>query len=82
VYIYTSYHKVSLNICPRQPGTKCHPDEGIACRDDLLDVLFLTIGKVTSLAHKRLTAAIVEIDESHPWNDTFQGKNTPTHHLR
>jgi hypothetical protein len=29
-------------------------------------VLILTIGKVTSLAHKRLTAIIVEIDDSYP----------------
>jgi hypothetical protein len=65
------YHKVPLNICPRQPGNKWYLDEGIACRDDLLDVFFLTIGKVTSLAHKRLTAAIGEIDDSHPWDDTF-----------
>jgi hypothetical protein len=41
-------------------------------------VFFLTIGKVTSQAHKQLTAAIVEIDVSHPWDDTIQGK---THQL-
>jgi hypothetical protein len=39
---------------------------GIACRDDLLEVFILTIGKVTSLAHKRLNATIVEIDEIYP----------------
>jgi hypothetical protein len=72
------YHKVPLNICPRQAGNKWHPDKGIACMDDLLHVFLLTIGKVTSLAHKRLTAAIVEIDERHPWDDSFQGK---THQL-
>jgi hypothetical protein len=67
-----------LNICPRQAGNKWHPDEGIAYRDGLLDVFLLTIGKVTSLAHKWLTTAIVEIDDSHPWDDSFQGK---THQL-
>jgi hypothetical protein len=77
VYKYT-YHKVPLNICPHQAGNKWHPNEGIACKDGLLDVFLLTIGKVTSLAHKWLTATIVDIDESHPWNDSFQGK---THQL-
>jgi hypothetical protein len=72
------YHKVPFNICPCQAGNKWHPDEGIACRDGLLDLFLLTIGKVTSLAHKRLTAAIVEIDDSHSSDDSFQGK---THQL-
>jgi hypothetical protein len=67
-----------LNIHPPQAGNKWHPDEGIACRDDLLEVFILTIGKVTSLFYKRLTATIVEIDDSYPWDDSFQGK---THQL-
>jgi hypothetical protein len=75
--MYT-YRKVPLSIHPRQAGNKWHPDERIACRDDLLEVFILTIDKVTSLAHKRLTATIVEIDESYPWDDSFQVK---THQL-
>jgi hypothetical protein len=79
IYVYKyRYHKVPLNFYPHQAGNKWHPDEGIACRDGLLDVFFLTIGKVTSLAHKRLTDAIVEIDGIHPSDDSFQGK---THQL-
>jgi hypothetical protein len=75
--MYT-YNKVPLNIRPRQAGNKWHLDEGIASRDDLLEVFILTIGKVTSLTHKRLTATIIEIDDSYPWDESFQGK---THQL-
>jgi hypothetical protein len=67
-----------LNIRPRQAGNKWHPDEGIAYKDNLLEVFILTIGKVTSLSYKRLTATIVEIDDSYPWDVSFQGK---THQL-
>jgi hypothetical protein len=69
-----TYHKVPLNIHPRQAGNKWHPDERIACRDDLLELSILTIGKVISLAHKQLTATIVGIDDSYPWDDSFQVK--------
>jgi hypothetical protein len=52
------HHKVPLNIRPCQAVNKWHPDKGIAWEDDLLEVFILTIGKVISLADKRLTATI------------------------
>jgi hypothetical protein len=68
------HHKVPLNIRPCQAVNKWHPDKGIAWEDDLLEVFILTIGKVISLADKRLTTTIFEIDDSYPRDGSFQGK--------